>query len=809
MQPIVLTMFVGALIAMTVAPALADDDLEQFWQRGKVRELLVNGLPADDEGLRMWAEHGVNCVFGVNPELAHRHGLKTRSWFTMDYMDSRRMDEERIRSMAAVREDGGYLRPNDPLFPTVAQYGWTACIHNPGWIEHSRELFRNKGRAGDDGCHIDYAGHYSPCFCAHCEAAWEAWVPEHGLEEVALRAAMRAADLRTQMLLREFRIRAVMDFLRDLRDAAREIKPGFAIDGTWHQDNGSTYQWAYGDHFELMCIEGTTWRPFPPEGTQLLWIRLAHALSERPDRRPVAMSVTYHLLHDEEGRMFHGRMAADRLRVALAEIISEGGVSWKGLGGPGTGSLVREHQDIVRAYYSLARDIEPLLVEAEDVGALGIVFSARSYLLTGVLRTQLYAIGQALLKAHVPFRLLSDVGLDAEALEGLSGVVLLSARALSDEACVALEAYAQGGGKVLVIGADAAALTEDWRERADRPAFAVPPEDEGVITRKPVGRGECVYWANEVFAGKALGAAQGVTLNHDRPIKMAVEGWSKAEDVAGAPDGNYSLYVDLIHDDGSPLWGQTALFATGTHDWQFARRIIESDRPFRSANVHMLFRNRPGAVWFKDVRFGVWDEQRQEIVENLLGDAFRDAEGVVYSAAPGEDAPRGVWGPYRDGFTVRNMLDQGLWVEMSSATGLGVGAMHKPDPASVEAVLEALAPLLPAEPLVTLQGAGADCVSVNVTRAGERVAVHLINHRAELHPDLSEAEQQEADRSIPASDLTLTLRIPGIDLRAETMETHFPEARPEVSCEAVEGGVRVRLAELAQYGVLAFVVAGR
>lgn len=806
MHPFARSLLFGAIVAMSLAAAFAEDDLEEFWQRGKVRELLVNGLPADDEGLRMWAEHGVNCVLGVNAELAQRHGLKTRSWFTMNLM-SHRLGEERLKAMAAINEDGSYRRPYDPLFPTVAD-NWTGCIHNPGWIEHSREVFRNKARAGDDGCHIDYAGHYEPCFCAHCEAAWEQWAPQHGLEGMDLRAVTRSADLRPRMLLREFRIQAVMDFLRDLRDTAREIKPGFAIDGTWHQDNGSTYQWAYGDHFELMCIEGTTWGPFPPEGTQLLWMKLAHALSERSDRRPVAMSVTYHLLRDEEGRMFHGRMAADRLRVALAEIISEGGVSWKGLGGPGTGNLLREHQDIVRAYYSLARDIEPLLVDAEDVGSLGIVFSPRSYLLTGVLRTQLYAIGQALLKAHVPFRLLSDVGLEAEALRGLSGVVLLSARALSDEACAALEAYVQGGGRVLVIGEDAATLTEDWRERADRPAFAVSPEGDDAITRRQVGQGECLYWASEVFAGKALGAAQNVVLNHDRPIKMAVEGWSRAEDVAGAPDANYSLYVDLIHDDGSPLWGQTALFAAGTHDWEFSRRIIESDRPFRSANVHMLFRNRPGTVWFKDVRFGVWDEERQEIVENLLGDTFRDAEGAVYSAAPGEDAPRGVWGPYRDGFTVRNMLDQGLWVEMSSTTGLAVGAMHEPDEGALQVVLAALAPLLPAAPPVTLEGEGAECVSANVTRAGERVAVHLINHRAELHPELSESEQQEADRTIPATDLTLTLRLVGLDLRAETMETHFPEGRPQVSCEATEGGVRVHLAELAQYAVLSFTAAG-
>ncbi|MGI6610047.1 MAG: alpha-amylase family protein [Limnochordia bacterium] len=788
-------------VAWLAEPVSSSEMLEDFWKRGRVRELFINGLPAHSDALRRWAVHGVNAVTGISPAIAHQYGLKTRSWFTMNSMNQQ-LGQERLEAMAAVNEDGSFRRPYDPLFPTVAM-NWTACIENPLWIEHSREVFRNMARAGYDGAHIDYAGHYEPCFCKYCHTAWERWAAKFGLEGITLASAMHATDLRTQLLVREFRIQGVMAFLKDLREVAREIRPGFAIDGTWHQDSSSTYQWAYGDHFDLMCIEGTTWGPFPPEGTQVLWMKLAHALSERPDRRPPAMSVTYHLLHDKDGHMFHGRMAADRLRIALAEIISEGGVSWKGLGGPQTGSLLREHQDIVRAYYRLARDIEPLLVDAEDVAAIGIVFSPRSYLLTNAMRTQLYAIGQALMQAHVPFRVISDVGLETEALSDLSGVVLLSARALSDDACTALQQYIENGGQALVIGGDAATLTEDWQTRKSRPAFAVPPSTQGTLISRRMGKGECHYWTEETFSAKALGAVQSVALDHDRPTKLAVEGWSRAEDVVGQPDGNYSLYVDLIHADGSPLWGQTALFGTGTHDWQFSRQIIESNQPFRSARVHTLFRNRHGSVWFKDVRFGVWDEERQEIVENLLGNSFRDSQGNLHRAV-GEKPGRDTWSPYRDGYVLRNMLDEGLWAEMSSVTGLAVGPMHRSLPQNVQTVLRALAPLLPAEPFVVLEGEGAECVSVNLTRAHGRIAVHLINHRAELHPDLSEAEQQAQDRTIPTGQLTLTLRVPKTDLHPMTLATHFPEETPEIAITPVEGGVQVHIGSLTHYGVLAF-----
>lgn len=779
-----------------------ETDLEGFWERGHVRELLVSGLPSDDAGLKMWADCGVNCVTGIKPELAHKYGLKTRTWFTMNYMNSRARDLDSIKSMAAINRDGTYRRPNDPLFPSIAQYGWSACVNNPLWVQDAQNVFRNSAKSGYDGCHIDYAGHYEPCFCEHCKAAWGRWAEEHGMSDTDLEQATDATDLRTRMLLREFRIRCVMRFLGGLRDVARRERPGFATDGTWHQDNGSAYQWAYGDHFDLMCIEGTTHGPFPPEGTQVLFLKLAHVLSDRPGHRPVAMSVTYHLLRDEEGALHHGRMAPDRLRVALGEIISQGAVSWLGLGGPKTGSLLREHQDIVKAYYSHARDIEPVLAGGDQIAQVGIVFSPKSFLFSGGQRTQLYAIGQALMKTHVPFRILSDLRLEAGDLEGLQGVMLLDAQALSDAACKALEVYVRQGGRVVVLGDDAATLTEDWRERSPRPQFAIPPKGSATAAQKPLGKGMCHYWLGDPFAGLALGAAQFVPLNHDKPLKLAIEGYSKAEGVSGNPDSNYSLYVDLHHADGTPLWGRTAQFATGTHDWQLSRTIIQADRPFKNANVHMLFRGHRGTVYFRDVKFGVWNEEKQQIEKNLLADRFTLASGETYSAAPGENAQTGAWGPYRDGYELENMLDMGLWVKMASTKGLSVTGMTGTDDIGLQAVLDAVAPLRAGPPILTAEGEGEDKVYVEPVRCGDEVLLKLLNYAAELHPELPEFEQQKADRSIPAKDLSITLSLPGLRLDANRVKAYFPEAEPAVNCEPAGNGVRLTVGELRQYGVI-------
>lgn len=138
-------------LCLTALAQQGPGDLAGFWKRGQVRELLISGLPSDEAGLAMWAHSGVNCVTGISPDLAHKHGLKTRTWFTMNYMDSRSMDLDKIKGMAAINRDGSYRRPNDPLFPTVGQYGWSACVNNPLWVAHSRQVFRDQAAGGFDG----------------------------------------------------------------------------------------------------------------------------------------------------------------------------------------------------------------------------------------------------------------------------------------------------------------------------------------------------------------------------------------------------------------------------------------------------------------------------------------------------------------------------------------------------------------------------------------------------------------------------------------------------------------------------------
>jgi hypothetical protein len=275
--------------------------------------------------------------------------------------------------------------------------------------------------------------------------------------------------------------------------------------------------------------------------------------------------------------------------------------------------------------------------------------------------------------------------------------------------------------------------------------------------------------------GAALGAAQNVIVNQTEAAPLVIEGESKALNVSGGAGSNYSLYVDITHTDGSNTWGQVASFATGTHDWEFSRFVIDLPKPVRSANVHLLFRGHAGTVWFRKVRFGPWDGEK--LTGNLLGEGLNPGGDEVYTAAPGQDAAKGVWGPYGQGFELEEIAGEGPTVKCSTGAGAArVDDMHEPNAAGVAATLELLAPVLPAEPMLTVEGDLASQVYCDVSECSTGTLLQLINYNAELHPELPEMEQQQADRTIPVEGLRvtfvppdgrtiagLTLKVPGED----------------------------------------------
>jgi len=110
---------------------------------------------------------------------------------------------------------------------------------------------------------------------------------------------------------------------------------------------------------------------------------------------------------------------------------------------------------------------------------------------------------------------------------------------------------------------------------------------------------------NGTDATARRGVAQSVTLNQTKPEPIVAEVWSRAEQVSGSPSGDYGIYIDLVYTDGTPLWGQTVAFPTGTHDWQKRTLTILPQKPVRSLTMYAMFRNKSGKAYFRDMKLTV------------------------------------------------------------------------------------------------------------------------------------------------------------------------------------------------------------
>ncbi len=213
------------------------------------------------------------------------------------------------------------------------------------------------------------------------------------------------------------------------------------------------------------------------------------------------------------------------------------------------------------------------------------------------------------------------------------------------------------------------------KDRAQTSTILLYIPKEANLLRNPGFEDEGTSWGlsgdevsidNEVFHnGKAAlrihnasGAAQSqvsqtVTLNQERPCPILVRVASRAENVSGARSRAYSLYVDIYYTDGTPLYGQTYDFETGTTDWQLGEKYLEPAKPIRNVNVYLLLRGRSGTVWFDDAV--VIEDPRRK------GNIAREAKVTVDSAYSGYDAK-----PVNDGIVYP--AEDAHWTEKAWAS---------------------------------------------------------------------------------------------------------------------------------------------
>ena len=124
---------------------------------------------------------------------------------------------------------------------------------------------------------------------------------------------------------------------------------------------------------------------------------------------------------------------------------------------------------------------------------------------------------------------------------------------------------------------------------------------QGYVIAKSAGRdGSAAAYCKSTKRNTQYGIGQMLELNHSAPTPLRIRGWSKARNVSGSPDSGYSVYVDIIFQDNTPLWGQAGNFNTGTHDWEMRELVIIPKIPIKRLTVYGIFRGHTGEIWLDD-----------------------------------------------------------------------------------------------------------------------------------------------------------------------------------------------------------------
>lgn len=155
-----------------------------------------------------------------------------------------------------------------------------------------------------------------------------------------------------------------------------------------------------------------------------------------------------------------------------------------------------------------------------------------------------------------------------------------------------------------------------------------------------------------------FGASQTIVLNRTNIAPLIIQGWSKAENVTGSPDNGYSLYLDIIYADDTPLWGQTVSFDCGTHDWEERRLVLLPDKPIKTVTLHCLFRGHTGKVWFDDVS---------------LAEVPTPAEAFIFQGAPARPSSEATRHPTAPQYTYATADGLKLAIRDNTITSLLIG----------------------------------------------------------------------------------------------------------------------------------------
>ncbi len=121
------------------------------------------------------------------------------------------------------------------------------------------------------------------------------------------------------------------------------------------------------------------------------------------------------------------------------------------------------------------------------------------------------------------------------------------------------------------------------------------------------------------------GAVQALRWSPARSGAFAVTARMRVADVAEG--GDCCLWLDVIQEDGTPIWGMQGLPERTKQGWQTVRAEVWPSKPVREVQVFLLLRGTRGAVRFADVRLAA----AQPTIREMR--AWRPGEAALHVAA--------------------------------------------------------------------------------------------------------------------------------------------------------------------------------
>ncbi len=495
MLAVLLLVFASGALASVPVPA---DEWPDWLRTGRLQYMGLNYSNQDPQRLQAFVDMGCRLMLGGATSVAgwgtsggeealagyRQFGLAAIAYTTPhtiygdNYCQGRDDWEQtpRSRDWLAVDRAGNPLRPWG-----TAGARYLACINQPGWRAHNREPLARLISTGAVGVFWDDAFPFA-CQCQVCQERFRAWLSSrYGAAELQAMGVTpddlpappfaRVLDMRDcrNQLDREWAVfceASLEEFLSELRDYARSLRPGFIFSVNSSQPGVTACMILSQKVMDQWVFEEGPHSLAPQANNSLRYLQgFARART-----KPVQM------LPGGEGWGNEGATPV-QYAASLAEGVACGGEMMVHLGHAGQDDEVWRttpgNAEVIARYRRFFAAHEDLLTGLRPAARVAIFDSNAS----AFYNQEYYACLRALV-GHFRYAGIPYTVINAEASPDLAKhfdvVITCYATVLGDAQVHALQAYRREGGRLICVG-DAGALDERWQPREPVPLPADVP----------------------------------------------------------------------------------------------------------------------------------------------------------------------------------------------------------------------------------------------------------------------------------------------------------------------------------------------